>query len=92
MHGYWGDFIFGYATALIFTLAFESPIIGIERFMFGGGRRPRDKPVIEDIKPECSRGAPPIDDVRTDRTSIDDTRIEDPRDKTSVDNIRTENP
>lgn len=35
MHVVWGDYAFSLATAFIFTLAFESPIIVIEKSVFG---------------------------------------------------------
>ncbi|RZC36860.1 nose resistant to fluoxetine protein 6-like [Asbolus verrucosus] len=42
MHNFWGDFIFTLFFSLILCLAFESPIIIIEKYLFGRGA-PRPK-------------------------------------------------
>ncbi|XP_052899878.1 nose resistant to fluoxetine protein 6-like [Anopheles moucheti] len=41
---FWGDIGFTLTVALLWTLLFESPTIGVERMIFGRGREPSKKP------------------------------------------------
>lgn len=39
-HVFLGNYVFTIAVSIIMTLAFESPIVIIEKIIFGGGKRP----------------------------------------------------
>uniref|UniRef100_A0A182W4M0 Nose resistant-to-fluoxetine protein N-terminal domain-containing protein n=1 Tax=Anopheles minimus TaxID=112268 RepID=A0A182W4M0_9DIPT len=58
VYQFWGDIGFTLTLALLWTLLFESPIIGLERMLFG---RARSKPVPEKPNTETNgeRGAIP---------------------------------
>ncbi|XP_058817531.1 nose resistant to fluoxetine protein 6-like [Topomyia yanbarensis] len=40
VHRFWGDFGFTVTLALVWSLAFESPIVGLEKLLFGTRRKP----------------------------------------------------
>ncbi|XP_018573259.1 nose resistant to fluoxetine protein 6 [Anoplophora glabripennis] len=55
-----GHYVMSILVAVFWTLAFESPLIIIEKFLMGGGRKPRT--VKQDV-PQ-SESAPPIQNVQ----------------------------
>uniref|UniRef100_A0A182P7U7 Nose resistant-to-fluoxetine protein N-terminal domain-containing protein n=1 Tax=Anopheles epiroticus TaxID=199890 RepID=A0A182P7U7_9DIPT len=54
---FWGDIGFTLTLALLWTLLFESPIIGLERMLFGRGKSPADKGSLEKDTPNADNGS-----------------------------------
>ncbi|XP_058454323.1 nose resistant to fluoxetine protein 6-like [Malaya genurostris] len=53
VHKFWGDFGFTVTLATVWCLLFESPIVGLEKLLFGTRRKPSDSKAL--VKEQHSR-------------------------------------